>query len=130
MTGDLISELDMRRGLTDTGRQCLRVLRDETSVLPFDLKIQKRGHFGDVLRWTCNGKLWFDALPAKQWVLFYLNKRALSEPGLSYSSVSARLPHAVERRDLIVNVRLHDKSEASTMAALIRDAARFLSSPV
>lgn len=127
MSVDVISELEMRRGLTQTAKQCLCVLRDETSALPFELTIQKRGHFGDVLRWSHDGKLWFDALPAQHWVLFYLNKRALSVPGLSYFSICDCLPHAVERQDLVVNVRLHDKGEALTMAELIKDAARFMS---
>ncbi|MBC7132503.1 MAG: hypothetical protein H5U16_05295 [Roseovarius sp.] len=119
---DLISRLDHQRGLSLTARECLRALEGEFAVQGFDMTIRKRGHFGDVLRWSRDGKPWFDALPAQHWVLFYLHKVASRAHGLDYSTICGQLPHAVERRDLVVKVRLHDRGQALVMAALSNDA--------
>lgn len=119
---DLISQLDNRRGLSETSRRCLRELGDEIAMPPFKMIIWKRGHFGDVLRWNRDQKPWFDALPAQDWVLFYLHKTASHTTGLDYATIREQLPHAVERRDLIVKIRLHDRLETMTIAALVNDA--------
>ncbi|MCZ7676067.1 MAG: hypothetical protein M5U35_09615 [Roseovarius sp.] len=71
------------------------------------------------MRWERDGRLWFDALPAREWVLFYFGKTALRTPGLDYATVSGEFPEAVERRDLVVKVRLHDQAEAGAMATFI-----------
>lgn len=116
---NLIERLDARRGLTDTARGCLRTLLAGLAAAPFEPRIVTRGHFGDVLRWERDGRLWFDALPAREWVLFYFGKTALRTPGLDYATVSGEFPEAVERRDLVVKVRLHDQAEAGAMATFI-----------
>ncbi|GAB4289113.1 MAG: hypothetical protein Kow0058_08590 [Roseovarius sp.] len=115
----LLDELDARRGLSGTARACLAALLEGIAAPPFEPCITRRGYFGDVLRWRREERPWLDALPARDWVLFYFARAALQVSGFHFAAISAAFPEAVERDDGIVKIRLRDRARAEAMAAFV-----------
>ena len=81
-----------------------------------------RGHFGLVRRFSVDASIWFDALPARAWVLFYFSPAASKVAGLGFAQVKGIFEQAEERKDGIVKLRLFRESEAQKLVEMIRAA--------
>ena len=101
---------------------CLESLKTGLVGIGLILDIKKRGHLGNVHRFHSADTIWFDALPAKAWILFYFSASASRVAGLGFAQVKIAFASAIERKDMIVKVRLHDEKEAKIMVELIRSA--------
>ena len=118
-------ESDFRAKALDANTAlCLNTLEAGMAGIGLTSSNKKRGHIGNVHRFHLREAIWFDALPAKAWILFYFSASASRVAGLDFARVQRAFNHANERKGVFVNVRLHDEKEAKIMVELIRSALR------
>ena len=103
---------------------CLDALETGLESIGLQATVKKRGHFGNVRRFHFDLSTWFDALPAKSWILFYFSPAASRVVGLHFLQVRDVFAHAEERKDMIVKVRLQSLEEVKLMVELIRSALK------